>query len=99
MPAYTPLKLVQVPAVDFVHVVRKRKPCILHNFNEQILAEITNQQQLLTKAAAREPRLKAALEKANSGLFNKLWAPVGGERFSSLHLFCSSLSSVMPTTS
>ncbi len=99
VPAYTPLKLVQVPAVDFVHVVRKHKPCILHSFDEQILAKITNQQQLLAKAVAREPRLKAALEKVSSGLFNKVWAPVGGERFSSLRLFCSGLSSVIPTTS
>ncbi len=48
---------------------------------------------------AREPRLKAALEKASSGSFNKVWAPAGGERFSSLRLFCSGLSSIMPTTS
>ncbi len=48
---------------------------------------------------AREPRLKAALVKASSVLFNKVWALVGTERFFSLRLFCSGLSSVMPTTS
>ncbi len=89
VPAYTPLKLVQTSAVDFVHVVRKHKPRILHSFDEQMLAEITDQQQLLAQAVTCKPRLKAALEKASSGSFNKVWAPVGGERFSSLCLFCS----------
>ncbi len=86
VPAYTPLELVQIFAVDFVHVVRKHKLRILHSFDEQILAEITDQLQLLTQAVARESRLKATLEKASSGSFNKVWAPVGGERFSSLHI-------------
>ncbi len=49
---------------------------------------------MLAKAVAGKSHLKAALEKASSGSFNKVWTPVRDERFASLRLFYCSLSLV-----
>lgn len=99
LPPYTPLGVVEVSAVDFVQIVRRHKPRILHSFSQQMLTEITDQQQQLVQVVSRQTRVKEALEKVKSGNFNKVWSPVDGPEFSSLRMFCSGLASAMPTTS
>lgn len=99
VPPHTPLAMIEVPTVDFVRLVKKHKPRILHSFNESFMKKITEEQQLLSQSVCREPRLKAALLKTSkSASFNKVW-DAAGERFSSLRMFASGIATVMPTTS
>ena len=42
VPVYTPLDLVKTSTVDFVRIVSKHKPRILHSFDEQMLLIMTH---------------------------------------------------------
>jgi hypothetical protein len=98
LPACSPMDLICVSAIDFVRVVRKHKPRIMHSFDEAEIVKISDEHKYLATAVAREPSLKQALEKAKQKSFNQAWEPAG-HRFSSLRRFAASLASVMPTTS
>lgn len=98
LPACIPMGLIAMSAIDFVLLIRKHKRRIVSSFDEAEMAKITDEHKALASAVAREPTLKAALEKVSKQSFNKAWQPAG-HRFSSLRRFAAGLASVMPTTS
>ena len=88
----------KLSAIEFVYIVKKHKPRILHSFPENELTKITEEHQQLALEMANKPCLKSSLEEARKKSFNIAWAPLG-KCFPSLRRFVSGLASVMPTTS
>lgn len=54
---YTSLDLIKTSPVDFVCIVSKRKPRILHSYGEQTLLNITEKHQALSRVTTSEPSL------------------------------------------
>lgn len=96
--AYTPLDLIDIAALDFIHVVRKHKERILLSFGENEVSNIIEEHMELAKAVAKEPSLKAALEAGARKPFNEAWKPAG-HSFQSLCRFAAGMAYLMATTS
>lgn len=99
VPAHTPLAMVGVPVLDFVRLVQKHKPRIVHTLGENTMQSIVDEHKALVAAVSREPRFKDRLEKdSESTSFNKIWQ-TASDRFWNLRQFAAGLATVMPTTS
>lgn len=83
---YKPLDLNGTFTVEFVFVVRKNQPIIIHSLSEGMLFKITEDHQDLLAAVASETTRARAFEASKHCSFNKLWS-IGGQLFESFRVF------------